>query len=144
MEKKELSMEVRLLIAFVLMGLVIVWQYSMRPLPTTPPPTKADSSKRDQTKQDQAKQTASSAIPAPASKTPAKQVEVPGQVQAGSEEVFAVETEVFRVRFSNRGGVVRSWVLKDYKDHQAQPQPLELVNQKALEKVPPPFALSFK
>ena len=121
MEKKELSMEVRLLIAFVLMGLVIVWQYSMRPLPTTPPPTKADSSKQDQTKQDQtkqdqAKQTASSAIPAPASKTPAKQVEVPGQVQAGSEEVFAVETEVFRVRFSNRGGVVRSWVLKDYKE----------------------------
>ncbi len=30
-------MEVRLLIAFVLMGLVIVWQYSMRPAPTPVP-----------------------------------------------------------------------------------------------------------
>src|SRR5262249_29435911 len=127
MEKKELSMEVRLLIAFVLMGLVIVWQYSMRPLPT-PPPAKAgqDQAKQDQSKSDSSQKT-SSAIPVPASPSQgAAQVEAPGQVQAGSEEIFAVETDVFRVRFSNRGGVVKSWLLKNYKDHAGQP--LELVN----------------
>jgi YidC/Oxa1 family membrane protein insertase len=134
MEKKELSMEVRLLIAFVLMGLVIVWQYSMRPLPAPPPATKAAST----IVPDQAKDPAKTQIPAPA----AAPVDVPGQVQAGSEEVFAIDTAEFRVRFSNRGGVVKSWILKNYKDHAGQP--LELVNLRSVQKVPPPFAFAFK
>jgi YidC/Oxa1 family membrane protein insertase len=144
MEKKELSMEVRLLIAFVLMGLVIVWQYSMRPLPTPANTSTANKAPA------QAKQGGSNpAAPAP-SATPAKgeakanaaPVEVPGQVQGGSEETFAIDTDVFRVQLSNRGGVIKSWILKNYKDRAGHP--LELVNVRALEKVPAPFAFSFK
>ena len=143
MEKKELSMEVRLLIAFVLMGLVIVWQYSMRPLPppsdgknaatqnasgkTVPPPSQAEQTKSAESAE------------APAAAAPA---EVPGAVQAGAEEVFAIDTDVFRVTFSNRGGVVKSWILKNYKDRTGKP--LELVNQRAIQTAPPPFALAFK
>jgi YidC/Oxa1 family membrane protein insertase len=137
MEKKELSMEVRLLIAFVLMGLVIVWQYSMRPLPTPTPAAKTSNQASDQAK-NEAADPAKTQLPPPA----AAPVDVPGQVQAGSEETFAVDTEEFRVRFSNRGGVVKSWILKNYKDHAGQP--LELVNLRGIEKVAPPFAFSFK
>lgn len=146
MEKKELSMEVRLLIAFVLMGLVIVWQYSMRPLPTPTPgaknaatqtPANQKQASPDQSPK-QSEDKAQAQLPAPAA-TP---VDIPGQVQASSEENFTVETNEFRVLFSNRGATVRSWILKNYKDHAGKP--LELVNLRALQKVPAPFAFSFK
>jgi YidC/Oxa1 family membrane protein insertase len=129
MEKKELSMEVRLLIAFVLMGLVIVWQYSMRPLPNPTPAAGAASGTgvpAAPTGQDPAKTTAIR-IP-PQTPVPA---EVPGSVQAAAEETFTVETDVFRVQFSNRGGVAKSWILKTYSDHAGRS--LELVNRKAIE-----------
>ncbi len=57
---------------------------------------------------------------------------------------FAIETDLHKVVFSNRGATVRNWVLKAYKDSKGQP--LELVNQRAMKpgKIPAPFALAFK
>ncbi len=81
----------------------------------------------------------SSVIPLPG-KTPPP--EMPGQVHADGEETIVVDTDLYHVVFSNRGAVVRSWVLKAYKDHRGKP--LELVNEKALGKVAQPFSLVFK
>lgn len=134
-------MEVRLLIAFVLMGLVIVWQYSMRPAPTPVPAASVSATAKDTTGQDPAKNTAIPIPPQTPVSAPAS-AEVPGAVQAAAEEIFTVETDVFRVQFSNRGAVVKSWTLKAYKDHAGQA--LELVNLKALDKVPAPFAINFR
>ena len=132
---EKLSMEVRMLIAFLLMLAVFgVNQYFSPP----PPP-------QEQTKQVVAKATAPppSAANAPAA-PPAGPV--PGQVQADKLDVFAIETNVFKVVFSNRGATVDNWVLKTYKDGAGKP--LELVNQRALQlgdKAPPaPFALAFR
>jgi YidC/Oxa1 family membrane protein insertase len=134
--KKELSMEMRMVLAFVLMGLVIVVsQYFMKPAPA-PTATKegADKSSRPVT---------AAAVEKPPQPAPApKNAQMPGQIHADQETVFGIDTDVYRVVFSNRGAVVRSWVLKDYKDRDGKP--LELVNQKALAKVPAPFALAFK
>jgi YidC/Oxa1 family membrane protein insertase len=134
--KKELSMEMRMVLAFVLMGLVIVVsQYFMKPAPA-PTATKegADKSARPVT---------AAAVEKPPQPAPApKNAQMPGQIHADQETVFGIDTDVYRVVFSNRGAVVRSWVLKDYKDRDGKP--LELVNQKALAKVPAPFALAFK
>src|ERR1043166_1762472 len=139
--KKELSMEQRLLIAFLLMGLVLfVTPYFYKPAPAPP----------------QNKPAAAAAPPAPksapaennptakaqAAAAPAKQMEMPGQVAADKEETITVETDLYRVVFSNRGAVARSWILKAYKDHLGKP--LDLVNQKALSTVPAPFSLVFK
>jgi YidC/Oxa1 family membrane protein insertase len=135
--KKELSMEMRMVLAFVLMGLVIVVsQYFMKPAPA-PTATKegADKSSRPVTA------AAVEKPPQPVS-APPKTTQMPGQIHADQETVFGIDTDVYRVVFSNRGAVVRSWVLKDYKDRDGKP--LELVNQKALAKVPAPFALAFK
>jgi YidC/Oxa1 family membrane protein insertase len=63
-------------------------------------------------------------------------------VQASEAEEFSIETDVYRVRFSNQGAVVRSWILKDYKDGNGKP--LDLVNSRALSRVPAPFALAFR
>jgi len=50
-------------------------------------------------------------------------------VQASSETTTVVENELYRITFSNRGGQVTSWVLKQYPDDQGKP--LDLVHQQA-------------
>ena len=46
---------------------------------------------------------------------------VPGQIQADKEESIEVDTDHYHVTFSNRGAVVRSWILKGYKDTKGKP-----------------------
>lgn len=47
--------------------------------------------------------------------------------QAAAESETVVENDLYRVTFTNRGGVVKSWVLKTYFDEHGQP--LELVSK---------------
>lgn len=130
---KELTTETRLLLAFVLVGIVLVgWNYIYKPpLPAVTPPAQATQPATEGPKVAQVP-----ALPPP------QAVELPGQIQASQAQEFTIETDLYRVRFSNQGGVVRSWILKQYKDGQGQP--LDLVNTKALSSVPPPFALAFR
>src|SRR5580692_9963796 len=138
--KKELSMEARLLIAFVLMGLVLfLTPYIYKPA-TAPAPgaNKAATSKTTDVKE--------AATPPPAEVPPppplAAAAEIPGQIHAEQEESVTVDTDLYHVVFSNKGAVVKSWVLKDFKDHDGKS--LDLVNPAALPKVPAPFSLEFR
>ena len=136
-EKKELSMEMRLLLAFVLMGLVLFvtpYIYKQPPAPAAKPNPPAT-----QTAQPAAVEPAKTEAPAPA---PAAAAEIPGQIQAAEQQDFTIDTDLYQVAFSNRGAVARSWVLKNYKDNQRKP--VDLVNSRALPKVPAPFSVTFK
>jgi YidC/Oxa1 family membrane protein insertase len=138
MEKKELSMEVRLLIAFVLVGLILfVSPYFYKQPPVSQPESKA--------LPEAVEKSGAIPVPAPAPATPA--AEAPGVLEAGQEQVFAVDTNYYHVEFSNRGAVVKSWQLKKYRDHDfgsRRPVPVDLVNPQALSKVAAPFSLEFK
>lgn len=143
MEKREMSMEVRLLLALVLVGLVmILTPYFYKP-PATPPSNQpaAGQTQTHPATQPNPKTAATPAAPTQTA-SPAAPLEVPGAVQADKEETFTVETDLYRVVFSNRGATVRSWILKKYKDHQNKP--VDLVNPTALAKVSPPFSIVFK
>ena len=50
-----------------------------------------------------------------------------------------VENDLYKIRFTNRGGQVKSWVLKKFKDDKGQP--LELVNSTAAAKYGYPLSL---
>ena len=127
-------MEIRLLIAFVLMGLVLfVSQYLYKP-PPPPPPQKPAAATQAATPEKKPE----AAPPKPA--TPVQPA--PGQIQAAAEQEFTVDTDIYRIRFSNRGATVRSWILKKYLDRSGKP--LELVNPQSFAKVPPPFSISVK
>ncbi len=133
-------MEMRLLMFFVLMGLILfITPYFYKAPPPAQPPPKGEPPAGK----------TSSAIPVPAA-TPAVQTpaaQVPGQIEAGQEQVFAVDTKLYHVEFSNRGAVVKRWLLNAYKDHaaeSAQAKPVDLVNSLSLTKVPEPFSLAFK
>ncbi len=108
--KKEMTMEVRLLIALVLVGLVLlVSQYFIKPAPA-PTATKEGAAKSAQPVTAAAVEKPEAVIPSTAKQ---KAAETLNSVQAAGEETLAVDTDVYRVVFSNRGAVVRSWVLKD-------------------------------
>src|SRR5579871_1570718 len=139
MEKKEISMEARLLLAFLLMGLVLFGtQYFYKPAPA-PATSAAKPASQNPGPARQADVIKEAQKPVPPPSTPA---EMPGQVHADNEETFAIETDLYRVTFSNRGAVVRSWILKAFKDKKGQA--LDLVNQAALAKVPAPFSVLVK
>src|ERR1039457_4529758 len=102
---KEMSMEVRLLIAFLLMGVVMFVTPYFFKSQVPPAANKAATG-----------QTAAQGTPGVPS-TP------------GAEPTLVIETDLYRIAFSNQGGTVRSWQLKKAKgnDHKT----LDLVNSAA-------------
>jgi len=62
-----------------------------------------------------------------------------GGKEASAESESVAENEVYRITFTNRGGQVKSWVLKKYFDDQGRP--LELVNGTTAEKFGYPLSL---
>jgi YidC/Oxa1 family membrane protein insertase len=133
-------MERRFLLALVLMGLVLfATQYLYKPTgqPAKPVPSKTAT-------QEQAEAPAvQPAPPAPvkaAAVTPAQPAA--GQLTSASkEEMQTIETDLYRVQLTNRGGVALSWILKKYKDGDGKP--LDLVNTTAASKTGLPFSLAF-
>ena len=133
-------MEMRLLLAFLLMGLVLfvtpyLYKGANQPAPkgtqNVTPGKAAEMTKAPE--------------PAPASPVAPPTAATQGTaatVQGTKEESFIVDTQLYRVVFSNRGANVRSWVLKKYKDLNGKQ--LELVNLPALAKVPAPLSFDFR
>ena len=125
LEKKELSTENRLLLAFVLMGIVLFATPYFFKQPPPPPGKKV--------------QLAPAPEPAPEQK-PAEAVAAaptPGQVSAPKESIVTLDTDLYRIDFSNRGAVVRSWILKKYKD--SSQKPVDVVNTAAASMTPGAF-----
>jgi len=130
-EQEQKNIQVRALLAFGLSAVVLfLYQYFMvKPAPPAPPPAAK-----------------TSAPPAPAAKTsaapePAAPVS-PAAVQAAAEQTLVVETDSYLVAFSNRGAVVTSWTLKQYKDDAGRP--LELVNTASAAEPEIGFPFSFQ
>lgn len=141
--KKQLSTEMRLLIAFALMGIVLfATPYFFKSVAPPPAPKKAA------TTQQQNPVPEAPAVPTAAKPDKGKKAEANAetpaaeQVAALKEENFVVETDFYEVVFSNRGAVVQQWILKKYTDDNGKP--LDLVNTAAAPKVGYPFALMFE
>ncbi len=78
---------------------------------------------------------AGTAKPAASSAAPA----IPA-VEAQNETTTTVESPLYRVTFTNRGGVVKSWILKKYTGD-AQKHPLDMVNPEAAKQFGYPLSL---
>jgi YidC/Oxa1 family membrane protein insertase len=126
---KELSTENRLLLAFVLMGIVLFATPYFFKTPPPPPGKKVQLSPSPVTTV-QKPEEAAPAAPAP------------GQVSAAKESILTLDTDLYHIDFSNRGGVVHSWILKKYKD--SNHKPVDLVNSAAAPVIGYPFSLIFK
>jgi len=138
---KEMSMEIRLLLAFILMGVVMfLTPYLFKS--NTPPAAKKEAAKTAET-------TAAPAAAAPAAHDAAKPAAAetaaatgPANSPATAQQVLPVLTIVtnkYKVAFSNQGANVRSWQLKGYKGNDEKP--LELTNTAVTTDFP--FSLYF-
>jgi len=85
---------------------------------------------------------------APATVPPATSQPAPSQAsvspaaaskQASSETETVIENDLYRITFTNRGGQVKSWILKQFEDDRGKP--LDLVNGAASEKYGYPLSL---
>ena len=134
---KEMSMEVRLLIAFLLMGAVMfVTPYFFKS--QVPPPGKKDAAVQTTSRNTDAavptgpdgKPVSAATAPAEAApETAAVTAPLPGATPQKVEPPFVVETDLFKVAFSNQGATVRSWLLKKTKGNDGKT--LDLVNTAA-------------
>ena len=143
--QQEPGTERRLLLAFALTFLIIVVsQFLMKKygpkVPDAAPVSQAASpttTPQNSPPQAGSPQKGSSQAAIPAASTATNSTVVTKQASAETETV--VENDLYKIRFSNRGGLVKSWVLKKYDDDKGQP--LELVNATASEKYGFPLSL---
>jgi len=137
-------MEKRLLLAFLLMGAVLfLTPYFYQPEPPAAPPEEPVAT--EQAQPEQAPESVAEPAAVPEAQTATASGEESGTAleatAAETEENFTIETAVYRIVFSNRGAVVKSWVLTQYADSSGEP--LELVNRDVFEQVGAPFSLAY-
>ena len=137
-------MERRLLLVFALTFLVIMlFQPILRKYGPQPPVPKPESSQMApaQNPAQPPMPAASGVGPVPAEKKSGGKNEptTPVSREAASESETVIENSLYRIVFTNRGGRVKSWVLKKWDDEKGRP--LELVNSAAAEKYGYPLSL---
>src|SRR5882757_5271860 len=131
-QKDKFTPELRILAASLLsFGVIILWAKYFGPkppvqpsqanrpavtAPSTPGPATSSTASQPQ------------AAAAPAKIAPASNIAVKGDSQ---ERTIVVENTLYRVEISNRGGVVKSWQLKKYKDDSKPQRVLDVVHPDA-------------
>ncbi len=130
----------RMLMVFaVTFALIILFQVFLFKKPPAQPP-KPNESKAAQTNPTPAPAAAPSQTSSqPAAPATANAPQSTPTKVATSEQTTVVENDVYRVTFTNKGALVKSWILKKYKDDSGNP--LDLVNKQAAEKFGYPLSL---
>jgi len=133
---KEMSDQTRGIVFVVLViAVTFIWMHFFQP----PAPPQKPTSSVVQTAPAQggsSKPAASEAVPA----APTHPV-ITKPVEAQAETELVVDSAVYRVELSNRGGVVHSWKLKKYLNEETPPRPLDLVNPDAAQELGWPFSI---
>jgi len=126
------SLQKRLPLALALMMLVLlVSQYLFKPAPGPKPVTPTS------------KEPPAAVVKKPAALPPTQNDAPPAgasQIHADAQALNTIDTDLYRIVFSNRGAVVKSWVLKKFQDDAGRP--LELINT-AAKNVPEAFSIDF-
>ncbi|MGA8224662.1 MAG: membrane protein insertase YidC [Candidatus Acidiferrales bacterium] len=128
-------------VVFVLLALVILfaWQHFYKPAVPPPQPNATTPA------QTIPHSTTAPPVAAATTKTPGigrvSAVPVIPVILENEEKTVVVESPLYRVELSNRGGVVKSWKLKKYFDDQKPPHDLDLVNPDVAGELGWPFSL---
>jgi YidC/Oxa1 family membrane protein insertase len=116
----------------VVFALIILGQiFLFKKTPATQPKTDAAPASQSSatTTQSATPATVTSAAPGkPVTPPPAAPVEAKS---ASAETETTVENDLYKIVFTNRGGQVKSWILKKYKDDDGHP--LDLVNKETVK-----------
>lgn len=149
-DSKDPGTSLRMVLAFALTGLVIFGTpYFYKAIGIKMPEEQHAPVSKQAPKEAATSTPAKAAAPAPASQenpaptTAPAAATTPGEsVSAASEQNVTVDTDVYHIVFSNRGGVVKNWTLKKFPDRAGKP--LDVVNTAAVAKTGYPFEYSFR
>jgi YidC/Oxa1 family membrane protein insertase len=147
-KKKELSSEMRILIASILsMAVILLWAKFFAPKPpanlpqankpaiTTPAGTNpAATSPSSASSTSASKSNAQTPAGIATGVAPSNAAAMPPKADA-AERTIVVENALYRVEISNRGGVVKSWQLKKYMDDSKPQRVLDVVHPEAAAQV---------
>src|SRR5574337_1610124 len=124
--------EKRVMLAFGVSFLVlIVWRVAFPPTPT--PKTPAPAEVQTQTTPGQpVSRTTPKAVTPTVAPAPAPTRSALPIIQGRKAEEISIENDLYRVTFSTQGAVVKSWLLKKYRDE--HDKVLDVVNGPACEK----------
>jgi YidC/Oxa1 family membrane protein insertase len=140
-QKDKFTPELRILAASLLsMAVILLWAKFFAPKPPVQPP-------QAQKPGITASAPAAATVPPPAdggkpdSRITAAKNSAPTAATAApiaaktdtQERTLVVESDLYRVEFSNRGGLVKSWQLKKYTDDAKPPRVLDVVHPQAAE-----------
>jgi len=128
-----------MLLAFALAFLIILASQPLMKKYGPKPPEPAPVATQSAPAQSAAPNTASSPSAGAAVKAGSAAVAPVEAKQASAESEIVVENDLYKIRFSNRGALVKSWILKKFDDDKGQP--LELVNNAAAAKYGYPLSL---
>ncbi len=133
----EMSDQVRgILFVVLVVAITFVWLHFYQP--PVPPPQKPSQTVAQTSSG--AGSTQPGATQAAVSATPGARANVP-VVQASAEKITTVESPLYHIELSNRGGVVRSWMLKKYFVDEKQQHQLDLVNADVAKELGWPFSV---
>ena len=118
-----------MLMAFLLVMLFSQLMFKNQQPPSSQPPAQPAIQNQSQN--------GTATAPADAKRTPPPSGAAIKQASAETETV--VENDLYKITFSNRGALAKSWILKKYKDDKGNP--LELVNHAAAERMGLPLSL---
>ena len=135
-------------IVFVVISLLILfaWGHFYKP-PVPPPQTNPSQASTPVGQQGSQPAAAQQGAPGTTSSSAAAKsggaatVTNPSVVEASAEKTVVVQSPLYRVELSNRGGVVKTWQLNKYMDDQKPPHPLDLVNDAVAQQLGWPFSL---
>ncbi|HEX9112036.1 MAG TPA: membrane protein insertase YidC, partial [Terriglobales bacterium] len=133
-------MDRRLLLVFALTFLVIMLFQPVLKKYLPQPPAKPESSQAVPLPNQAQPPTPAGATNAAPTASSGKNTPAAAPQQASSESETVIENGLYRIVFTNRGGRVKSWVLKNYKDR-PNGNPLDLVNTEAAKKYGYPLSL---
>lgn len=121
-----------LVMSFLAVAIFLGFQYFEKPKPNAPA---APSETQQQAAQPSAASNAPAAVNAAAAQSPA----APQAITAASETDTVVDNPNYRIVFSNRGALVKHWILKHYNDSTGKP--LDMVQQRAAQRFGFPLSL---
>jgi YidC/Oxa1 family membrane protein insertase len=146
-KKNKFTHEIRLLLASLLsMAVILLWARFFAPKPHITPPQPNSAAQTAPAQSATSSSPVSSGKTAPSHGTPATisaaaQANIPTKSDT-QERTIVVENGLYRVEFSNRGAVVKSWQLKGYLDDSKPQRILDVVHAQAAEQTGGwPFAL---
>jgi YidC/Oxa1 family membrane protein insertase len=146
-DKPKFGHEMRLLAASLLsMGVILLWTRFFSPkAPVLPPQANRSAQTGPATAGSPSTAPSSTGTTAPASAKARISAAAPVKVTAkaeAEERTIVVENDLYRVEFSNRGAVVKSWQLKKYMDDSKPQRVLDVVHPEAAQQTGGwPFAL---